>query len=355
MRMAASELRYGIVGCAGMGDTHARAIEAIDGASLVACADVDEGNARSFASDYGTAWYTDSAEMAVDAELDLVSVCTPNGTHLEIVTDFAEAGVNVLCEKPLEITPDRVDRLIGVCEREGVVLGGILQRRTLGGVRLARDAVADGRLGDLIFGDVQVKWHRKQSYYDDAWHGSTALDGGILFTQALHGIDLLQWATGGIDRIAAELDTLHHDIEVPDTAVASVEFTDGGYGQITATTAMYPQQPIALRLHGTQGTIQWHEDRSEREGADREDRSDREDEFDEFETMGGSADATPEPFHLGTGIPGQIRDFVTAIREERDPMVPPREARKALEIAFAAQKAARCGEWIEVAGLRPTA
>lgn len=341
--MAASDLRYGIVGCAGMGDTHAGAVNTIDGATLVACADIDEKIARSFASDYGTAWYTNPAEMAVDAELDLVSVCTPNGTHLEIVTDLAEAGVDILCEKPLEITPERVDQLIDVCEHEGVTLGCILQRRTLGGARLAHDAVATGRLGDLIFGDVQVKWHRKHSYYDDtAWHGTTDFDGGILFTQALHGIDLLQWVTGGIDSITAELDTLHHDIEVPDTAVASVEFTDGGYGQITATTAAYPEQPITLRLNGTQGTIQWHEETSEREGTDRDEG------LDEFKTIDRSADITPEPFHLGAGIPGQVRDFVAAIREDREPMVTPGEAYKALEVAFAAQKAARCGEWVDV-------
>lgn len=343
--MAASDLRYGIVGCAGMGDTHAGAVEAIDGATLVACADIKEEIARSVASDYGVAWYTDPAEMATDAALDLASVCTPNGTHLEIVTSLAEAGVDVLCEKPLEITPDRVDQLIDVCEREGVTLGCVLQRRTLGGARFARDAVADSRLGELISGDVQVKWHRKQPYYDDtAWHGTTDFDGGILFTQALHGIDLLQWVTGGIDRIAAGLDTLHHDIEVPDTVVASVEFTDGGYGQITATTAVYPQQPITLRLHGTRGTIQWQEDTAERERSDREDTA----ELKEFETADGPANATPESFHLGTGIPGQIRDFVAAVRENRNPMVPPKEARKALDISFAAQKSVERGEWVDI-------
>ena len=330
--MAESDFRYGIVGCAGMGETHADAVEAIDDASLVACADVDEAIARSFADDYGTARYADPAEMAVDADLDLASVCTPNGTHLEIVADLAEAGVDVLCEKPLEITPDRVDRLIDVCEREGITLGCILQRRTFGGPRLAREAVADGRLGDLVLGDVAVKWYREQSYYDDVpWHGTTDLDGGILLTQALHGVDLLQWVTGGIERIAADLETVHHDVAVPDTAVASVEFAEGGYGQITATTATYPQQPITLRLHGTRGTIEWHED-----------------ELDRFETKRGAEDATPEPFHMGTGIPGQVRDFVAAIRDDREPMVPPDEARRALEITFAAQRAAESGRWVDV-------
>ncbi len=336
--MAGSDLRYGIVGCAGMGDTHATAVEAIDGATLVACADIKAEIARSVGNDYGIAWYTDPTEMAIDADLDLVSVCTPNGTHLEIVNDLATTGVDILCEKPLEITPERVDRLIDVCERENTTLGCILQRRTFGGPRLARAALADGRLGNLIFGDVRVTWHRKQSYYEDnAWHGTTDTDGGILFTQALHGIDLLQWVTGGIERISAELGTLHHDIEVPDTAIASVEFTDGGYGQITATTAVFPQQPISLRLQGTRGTVQWHEDKS-----------DHENELEAFETVDSPVDATPEPFHLGTGIRGQVRDFVAAVRDNRDPMVLPKEARKALEITFAARKAANHGEWVDV-------
>lgn len=330
--MAASDFRYGVVGCAGMGENHADAVESVEDATLVACADIDEGIARSFADAYDVAWYTDPAEMAVDADLDIVSVCTPNGTHLEIVSDLAEAGVDVLCEKPLEITRERVDQLIDVCDREGITLGCILQRRLYGGPRLAREAVADGRLGDLVLGDVEVKWHRESSYYEDVgWHGTADLDGGILLTQALHGVDLLQWVAGGIDRIAADLEAVHHDIEVPDTAVASVEFTNGGYGQITATTATYPQQPITLSLHGTRGTIRWHED-----------------ELELFETKDGVDDATPEPFHMGTGIPGQVRDFVAAIREDRDPMVPPNEARKALDITFAAQESAESGRWIDV-------
>ncbi|MEY7848378.1 Gfo/Idh/MocA family protein [Natrarchaeobius sp. A-rgal3] len=328
-------IRYGVVGCAGMGTNHADAIEEIDGATLVACADVDEGIARSFAETYDTAWYTDPAEMARDAELDAASVCTPNGTHLEIVTALAEAGVDVLCEKPLEITPERTNELVDVCERADVTAGCIFQRRTCGGPRLAREALADGRLGELVLGEVQVKWYREPSYYDDVgWHGTADVDGGILHTQALHGIDLLQWATGGIERVAAKSEARHHDIEVPDTVVVSVEFADGGYGQITGSTAVYPQEPITLRVHGTEGSIAWYED-----------------ELESFETIDGD-DATAEPFHLGTGIPAQVRDFVEAIEENREPMVPLPEARKTNDVVFAIEAAIEREEWVDVAAVR---
>ncbi|MFC4989427.1 Gfo/Idh/MocA family protein [Saliphagus infecundisoli] len=332
----ASEIRYGIVGCAGMGTNHADVVRDAEGATLAACADVSEENARAFAESYGTEWYTDPGAMAVEADLDAVSVCTPNGTHAEIVADLAAAGVDVLCEKPLEVTPERVARTVESCEEAGVKLGCILQRRTFGGPRLAREAAADGRLGELVLADVQVKWHREPAYYEDvAWHGTTDLDGGILLTQALHGVDLLQWAAGGVDRVAAGLDTLHHDVEAPDTAALMVEFSEGGYGQLAATTATYPQRPITLQVHGTEGTVRWHED-----------------DVDEAVTVDGPIEDAAEPFPMGVGIPGQVRDFLEAIREDREPMVTPVDAREALDIVFAAQRSSERGEWVDVGSIR---
>ncbi|WP_207592365.1 Gfo/Idh/MocA family protein [Halomontanus rarus] len=332
--METETLRYGVIGCAGMGTTHAAAVEGTADATLVACADVDEEIAREFATARDVAWYRDPVEMVVDADLDAVSVCTPNGTHADIVTALAETGVDILCEKPLDITPERVDRMIEACEREDVVLAGIFNRRTLGGPRLTREAVADGRLGDVVLADVQVKWHRTASYYE-GWHGSTDLDGGILLTQALHGIDLLQWIVGDVERIAADLETCHHDVEAPDTAVASVVFENGARGQITASTAVYPQRPITVQVHGTEGTIEW---RQGDEG------------LEAFETVDGlvDADTTAYDFDLGPEIEGQVRDFVRALLEGREPMVSPAEARKALDIVFAAQESVERGEWVDV-------
>ncbi|AHG01628.1 hypothetical protein HALLA_04305 (plasmid) [Halostagnicola larsenii XH-48] len=333
--MVATELRYGIIGCAGMGTNHADAVAETDGATLVACADIDEENAQSFAAEYGTSWHTDPLEMVREDDLDAVSICTPNGTHAEIVTDLAAEGVDILCEKPLEVTLERVNQIERVIEREGITFGCIFQRRTFGGPQLARELIADGRLGEIVLANVAVKWHRESSYYDDvSWHGTTDLDGGILHTQALHGIDLLQWTTGGIDRVAGKTGTLHHDIEVPDTAVASVELSEGGYGQITATTATYPQEPMTLQIHGTKGSLEW-----------------RQDDLVTFETIDGDDTETPESFHMGADILGQVRDFVAAIHEGREPMVPFADARNAHDIVFAIEAASDRGEWVDVASI----
>ena len=327
-------LRYGIVGCSSMGRTHAEAVEATPGADLVACADVSDPAARDLAATHDCEAYADHAAMVESADLDAVSVCTPNGTHADVVVDAAEAGVAVLCEKPLDVTPERVDRLVGACRDAGVTLGGVFQRRTLPEMRFFREAVREG-VGRPLLAEAELKWHRGPSYYE-GWHGSAGLDGGVLFTQALHVVDLLRWAVGDVERVAASVDALHHDVEVPDTAVASLEFENGARGQVSATTATRPSHPIRLRANGTDGSVSVHE------GG-----------VDAYETAEGREEVNLDPREDPHTV--QIRDFVTAVREDREPMVPPAEARAAVDVVFAAGASARRGEWVRVGDGDPTA
>lgn len=323
-----NQVRYGILGCSSMGDSHARALADVDGATLVACADIDDEVAAEFATENDCEWYTDAVEMVQASDIDAVSVCTPNGTHSDIVVELAETGVDILCEKPLDITVAKIDRMIDACEATGSTLGCIFQRRTMVGPQLAHRAVSEGRLGDPITADVQVKWHRERPYFDAAnWRGTADLDGGVLLTQALHGIDLLQWIVGDVERVCATIKTLSHDIAVPDTAVLSVEFENGSVGQISASTAVYPEYPITVQVHGTEGSFRWHED-----------------EIDEFVTETGPVERETVP--ITPGHVGQIRDFIEAIRTDREPMVSAREGRKAVAIAEAAARSSDEDRWV---------
>lgn len=333
--MTTKPIRYGIVGCAGMGQAHADSLEHVEGAELVACADISEDIAQSFGSTYECEPYTDHAKMFDEASIDAVSICTPNGSHADIVVSAADHGVHVLCEKPLDVTPERVDQLIEACREAGVILGGIFQRRTLPAMRFARDVVRSGDIGRLLLADVRVTWYRGNAYFDDiAWHGTADLDGGVLLTQALHGIDLLQWIAGDVESVTGSLETLHHDIEVPDTAALNLELTNGALGQVSATTATQPSDPITLRFHGTEGSL------CVREGG-----------IDAYETNDGPVDFTVSDPPAGGGHAEQLRDFVAAIVEERQPMVPPEEARKALDIVFAAEAFDRRGESVPVSDI----
>lgn len=337
-------LRYGIVGCAGIAGTHAAAVERADGAELVACSDLDADVAREFAADNDVASvYADTTEMITDADLDAVSVCTPSGTHADVVIEAAEAGANVLCEKPLEVYADRMEAMIAACDEAGVALAGVFQKRFSPGAKRAKRAVDEGELGDLVLGDTMVKWFRSQEYYDSgAWRGTREMDGGCLMNQAIHNIDRLQWLMGGVTEVRAVTETLQRDMECEDTAAIVLRFGNGATGTIEATTAVTGGSD-RTELNGTEGTIVMEGNGIVQfaVGTGEQDHMNAETESVAFD---------PEPFEWPDGHAAVVQDFVTAVREGREPAVPGREARKAVDIILAAYESSETGEAVSLEG-----
>ena len=321
-----NQIRIGIVGCVGIGTTHGDAVTSAEGATLVACADIVEENARAFGEEYGCTPYTDHVEMIEDAELDAVCVCTPSGTHSEVAVGAAEAGAHVLCEKPLDVYSERIDAMVTAAREADVVLAGVFQHRTFAEHQRAKEAVESGELGQLILGDVAVKWRRTQEYYDSgAWRGTREMDGGCLMNQAIHYIDLLQWLMGGIESVYAMTDTTAHDMEMEDVSTIAVRFENGAYGSIVATTSA-GTETTRIELNGTNGSY----------------------ESGEFDLNDGEIDSRPEDAEWGTGHRRVVQDFVDAIRENREPMVPAREARKAIDVILAAYASSDLGREVKL-------
>ena len=343
--MSQASLHYAVVGCSGVGRTHADGVRAADGVELIAGVDHDNGAAREFADEYDIAGFTDLETAVEEAEIDAVSVCTPSGTHSSIVRECAGLELDVLCEKPLDVTAERVNAMITACEEAGVTLAGIFQRRAHPGARRAKRAVTEGDLGSLVLAAVDVRWHRSSEYYDSAeWRGTREMDGGVLMNQAIHGIDMLGWLGGDIERVSADLATLAHDIEVPDTAVINVRLGSGALGQIHATTAAHATQPDAA-----QATHPVTVDLTGRDGSLRLER----DEIDSFETSEGAiavdVDDRPE---FGVAHATQIQNFVDSLHEDREPMVPASEARKAVDVILAAYESDERGEPVDIVEIR---
>src|SRR5262249_21692202 len=194
---------------------------------------------------------------------DMVVVGTPSGLHGEHAAAAARRGVHVLVEKPLEITVGRADALIAEADRAGVTLGVVFQDRVKPDVRALKATIDSGALGSLSLVHAQVPWWRPPEYYRDSrWRGTRALDGGgVLMNQAIHTIDLLVWLCGPVARVAGKTATRFHDIEVEDTAVATLEFASGALGTIDASTCAYPGRPRRIEISGARGTAMLDGDR----------------------------------------------------------------------------------------------
>jgi len=332
----AGPVRYGVIGCAGIGQEHADAVEAAEGTSLVAGADLDASAAETFAAERDVIGFTDVATMIEAADLDAVSVCTPSGTHADVVEEAAGAGADVLCEKPLDVYADRIDRMIAAADDAGATLAGVFQKRCFESSRLAKEAVADGDLGSLVLADATVKWYRSQEYYDSAaWRGTRDSDGGVLLNQAIHAIDLLDWLGGGIETVRARTGRLARELECEDTAVLSVRFENGALGAIEATTATRGGQS-GIELNGTEGSLSL-------EGSS----------VTHFDTADGEREVETAEFAWGDAHCVAVQEFVDALREDRAPPVPASEARRAVDVVLAAYASAeRGGEEVPIEAVR---
>jgi UDP-N-acetyl-2-amino-2-deoxyglucuronate dehydrogenase len=339
-------LGFGIIGCGMIANFHARAIAEVRGARLVGGYDAVPAAADRLAGSFGCKAYYRLKDMLADPAIDVVTIGTPSGAHLEPAVAAAREGKHVIVEKPLEITLRRCDKIIDECRKACVTLSTIFPSRFHQASRELKRAVDQGRFGTLALGDAIVKWYRTQAYYDSgAWRGTWRLDGGgALMNQAIHSVDLLAWLMGPVAEVRAQTALLAHQrIAVEDTAVAVLRFANGALGTIEASTAAFPGYLKRIEIHGSAGSavleeedlVKW--DFAKRIKADRaiirkmgEKKS----------TGGGAADPAAIGHH---GHARQFQDVVNAIRKGGSPMIDGPEGRRAVEIILAIYKSAETG------------
>lgn len=253
-------MKFGIIGAGMIGQFHGKAIEAMTGGELHSVFDLRPEAAAKLADQFGAKAYSDMDEFLGDADLDVVTVGTPSGAHLDPSVAALKAGKHVICEKPLEITPDRIDTMRAIAAENNVTLAAVLNRRFHPAMDAFKAAADSGRFGRLTSASAYVKWYRDQAYYDSgAWRGTWKLDGGgALMNQSIHTIDALIYLAGPVVSVQANTACLAHtDIEVEDTAVAIVEFENGARGVIEGSTANWSKDghPARVQLCGDQGSV----------------------------------------------------------------------------------------------------
>jgi len=330
---------FGIIGCGVIGPWHALSIKANhQKAELVAACDVMPDKLQQFCDKYGDnlAGYQDYHDLINDPGVDIVCICTPSGLHGEMAIAAANAGKHILCEKPLEIRLDRIDRMIEAAQKNQVKLAGIFQRRTYQSSQRVKRAIESGELGKMVLGDAYMKYYRSQAYYNSAgWRGTWELDGGgALMNQGIHGIDLLLWLMGDVERVYARSRVMVRKIEVEDTSIAMLQYKNGAMGIIEGTTSVNPGEPTTLQLHGKLGTIIYEESNIKRWAMTTGD-DDRAIDIpisSDEERAGGVADPTD------IGMQGHINhvaDIIDSIENDCDPFVTGPSGRKAVELILA--------------------
>ncbi len=335
-------VKFAVLGCGRISAVHLDAVDKAKNAYLAAVCDINEEKAKKKSSRYNVPYYTDLETMLTSVKPDVVIIGTPSGMHGEHAKICARHGVNVLCEKPLEITKQKLDDMIDVCQKCGVKLGGIFQRRTYTGALITKDAIDSNKLGKLILCDGYFKYSRTQEYYDsDAWRGTWELDGGgALMNQCIHGIDMLIMLCGDIESVNAKCETKARNIDVEDTAVIIVKFKNGAIGVIEGTTSLVSGNETIFNINGTLGSITFGDS-----------------EIKEWIVNGGTKPKAYSDTLGGKNCAWQsvsdghrllVENMADAVLFNTPVLIPPNEARKAVDVILAIYKSAKLNKEVEV-------
>ncbi len=225
---------FAIIGCGRIAKRHAEQI--IKHGILAAVCDIIPEKANEMASFFNTKAYHSIEELlAVEKKLDIVSICTPNGLHAIHSIKALEAGYNVLCEKPLCITTADGKKMIDAALNYNKKLFVVKQNRYNPPVAYLKDLIDNNKLGKIYSFQISCFWNRPNEYYN-GWKGTKDLDGGTLFTQFSHFIDLLYWLLGDVAAVKTNTKNFAHAaIEFEDTGVVLFEMKTGAIGSLNYT------------------------------------------------------------------------------------------------------------------------
>ena len=253
------DIRFGIIGM-GVGRSRAQMVLKTPGAKLTAIYDRRLDNGRRLAAEWGCDAANSFEELIRRADVDVVGVFTPSGTHADLAIQAIRAGKHAISTKPPDVSVEKVDAMAGAARDFGRLLAIDFGSRYNDDVRKTKAALDAGRLGQPIFADLRLKWWRSQAYFDggdpSGWRGTWAMDGGgSLANQGIHDLDLLQWFMGRVKSVRARTRIFAHRIETEDACQAFLDFENGAWGLIETTTTVWGGLGRAIELHGTNGTI----------------------------------------------------------------------------------------------------
>ena len=236
------KIKFAVVGCGHIGKRHAEMITRDAGAELVALCDIRTQSELGI-DRYKVPFFS-SIEELLDSNInmDVVNICTPNGFHAEMAIQALESGKHVVVEKPMALSTRDAEQVIHVALRMNKQVFCVMQNRYSPPSVWIKDLVESGKLGKIFMVQLNCYWNRDDRYYTPGnWHGTFDLDGGTLFTQFSHFIDIMYWLFGDITNIQAKFNDFNHEhlTAFEDSAFVSFDFKKEGMGCINYSTAVW--------------------------------------------------------------------------------------------------------------------
>jgi UDP-N-acetyl-2-amino-2-deoxyglucuronate dehydrogenase len=226
--------KFAIIGCGRIAQRHAQHIK--NNGTLAAVCDPKHDRADALGADYQANVYYDYDELlAKEKDIDVIAICSPNGLHAEQTIKALRAGYHVLCEKPMALSVADAGEMISESLKANKLLFIVKQNRFNPPVVEVKKIIDEGKLGKIYSAQLNCFWNRNEEYYKGSdWKGTLKLDGGTLYTQFSHFVDLLYWLVGDVKAVKAKVGNYGHQgiIEFEDTGAVSLEFYNGAVGTI---------------------------------------------------------------------------------------------------------------------------
>jgi UDP-N-acetyl-2-amino-2-deoxyglucuronate dehydrogenase len=254
------QIRFAVVGSGHIGKRHAAMIQQNPESELVAMADVNPALAEDIGSTFGVPFFSSIEELlASGLEFDVVNICTPNNFHAPQAILALEAGKHVVVEKPMALSKADCEDVIYKSLQAGKLVFCVMQNRYSPPSVWLKDVLSQKKLGEIFHVQINCFWNRDSRYYKaGGWKGNKVNDGGTLFTQFSHFVDIMFWLFGDITNINARFYDFNHKelTEFEDSGIAQFDFTKGGTGSLNFSTSVFDSNlESSMTIIGEKGSI----------------------------------------------------------------------------------------------------
>lgn len=251
-------IKFLVVGCGSIGKRHLAVIDENPFSELVAICDSNKSECTILSKLYdNVSYYTDYQEMLKESVAHVVVIATPHFLHCDMAIYAANNNFNIIVEKPMALNVNDCNNMNFAAKKNNVDLFVIKQNRFNIPVKMTKEALDKNQLGEIYFIKCDIFWNRNNNYYKDSdWRGDISKEGGALYTQASHFIDLMIWFCGEVDSFSGLLQTKSHSIEIEDIGSVVMNFKSKTIGNINWTTSVYSKNyEGSITIIGENGTI----------------------------------------------------------------------------------------------------